>query len=376
MIVKYKHEIIIAVFLIVSIVVFYYLYGLILPFFIGLALAFGCLPLVKRIQRVVPNQALAVTTLLIGFGAILVLFLSFGVHLVVEDFERFNTSFHILAEENKEELDATEQQIRAYIGNVYDFSHFEKDAIQLSDSLSKNVNTESVSAAFGKIFSALSNNKEASSRPHYSFIGILFSSIGYFIIILYYIDYFVAIRANYFNGKMARNYQVVVDDFNQSFVQYFKLRTKIIALLSLLYLVAFLILDLPGTFLFVLLISLLSYIPYFQYLALIPIAMSCLVLSVETEEHFMLFYGIVIGVFILATMLEEMILYPMIIEENIGTNPVILMFGISIWTGLLGLQGTLLGIPLTILVIIYLKRFVFTSFEKVNALPGSIEEQE
>ena len=148
-------------------------------------------------------------------------------------------------------------------------------------------------------------------------------------------------------------------------MKYLKLRTKIILLLSLIYITTFIILDMPGMILITILIILLSYIPYLQYLALIPLSISCLVLSVEKDQSFLLFFGIVAGVFILASIIEELILNPRIMEKNIGMNPVIMVLALSIWSYLLGLPGTLIGIPMTSLLIIYFKRFLLKSYQEV-----------
>jgi predicted PurR-regulated permease PerM len=121
----------------------------------------------------------------------------------------------------------------------------------------------------------------------------------------------------------------------------------------------------PGMILITLLIVLLSYIPYLQYLALIPLAVGCLVLSVENEQSFLLLFGIVVGVFVSASLIEELVLTPWIMEKNIGMNPVIMVLALSVWGYLLGLPGTLIGIPMTSLLIIYIKRHIIPSYKEV-----------
>jgi predicted PurR-regulated permease PerM len=121
----------------------------------------------------------------------------------------------------------------------------------------------------------------------------------------------------------------------------------------------------PGMILITLLIVLLSYIPYLQYLALIPLAVGCLVLSVENEQSFLLLFGIVVGVFVSASLIEELVLTPWIMEKNIGMNTVIMVLALSVWGYLLGLPGTLIGIPMTSLLIIYIKRHIIPSYKEV-----------
>ncbi len=148
-------------------------------------------------------------------------------------------------------------------------------------------------------------------------------------------------------------------------MKYLKLRTKIVLLSSIVYIAAFIILDIPGMILITFFIIILSYIPYLQYLALIPLAIGCIVLSIENSQSFLLFFGIVSGVFVFVSVLEEIILNPQIMEKNIGMNPVIMVLSLSVWGHLLGLPGLLIGIPLTSLFIIYIKRYILPSYEKI-----------
>jgi predicted PurR-regulated permease PerM len=123
--------------------------------------------------------------------------------------------------------------------------------------------------------------------------------------------------------------------------------------------------DMPGLIIMIIIIILLSYIPYLQYLALIPLAVGCLVLSTEHSQSFLLYYGIVVGVFVLASVIEELLLNPKIMEKNIGINPVILILALSVWSYLFGIRGLIIGIPMTSLFILYFKRFVLTSYQEV-----------
>ena len=122
----------------------------------------------------------------------------------------------------------------------------------------------------------------------------------------------------------------------------------------------------PGALLFTFLILILSLIPYLQYLVLIPASVACLALSTESNQPFLFYFGIVVGTFILANLVEEFVLNPRIMEKNIGINPVIMVLSISVWTYVLGMPGLIIGLPLTSLCIIYLKRYVEPLILKLN----------
>lgn len=375
MIQKYKNEIILAALLISVSFAFYYLYGILFPFILGLLLASFANPIIIRIKKIVRNRNLATTIFLTIIVGIIFLFFTFLTQYINRDFKRLSKSFTVLASNNKDNLDKAGQKAKEYLGSIYDFDQLESKLKLQSDSVkydlqkidTSKLDTESIKGSLEEIISIFQNEDESDSdkKTGFSIVFMLFSTILYFILILYQFDYFAEIRRRYFSKKISSKFNIIVDDFNQSFVKYFKLRTKIVLLLSLIYITAFIIIDMPGLIIITIVIVLLSYIPYLQYIALIPLSIGCLVLSVENNQSFLLFFGIIAGVFIVASIIEELILNPWIMEKNIGMNPVVMILALSVWSYLFGLQGLLIGIPLTSILFIYLKRYFLTSYQEV-----------
>ncbi|CAI8415375.1 MAG: Uncharacterised protein [Flavobacterium sp. SCGC AAA160-P02] len=372
---KYNNVILVTLFLLCFSISFYYLYGIFLPFILGMLLAFSVYPAILRIQKIVKNRNLATTIFLAIKAGGLILFLIFCTRYINRDFKRLNQSFIQITKIDKEKLNKTAQKVNEYIADIYDFESLKKSLKYKSDSVIsglKNMDysqldTESIKSGFEKLTSVFHRQKKEAEtiQPSFSFTFIFFSTIGYFILILFHLDYFIKIREKYFGGKIKSIFHTIIDDFNKSFVKYFKLRTKIVLLLSPIYLVSFIILDMPGTILITLLIVLLSYISYLQYIALIPLSVGCLILSVENPHGFLFYFCIVLGIFILASIIEELILTPRIMEKNIGINPVIITLAISVWSYLLGIPGLLLAIPMTGLIIILFKQYFLHPYQEV-----------
>jgi len=372
---NYRNEIIIGVLMIGFSIAFYYLYGILLPFILGMLLAFSAQPIITRIQKIVKSKGLATSIFLAVNTVLIILFFVFFTNYINRDFKRLNQSFVFLTTKNQKNLNQTTQKVKEYINNLYDIDQVEVLLKHKSDSIInkiKNIDyseldTESIKTGFEKataIFRSKKINTEQ-LKPKFSFLFILCSTIGYFILILYQLDYFTRIRKKYFGGKIKSIFHTIIDDFNQSFVKYLKLKTKIILLLSLIYISTFIILDMPGTILISLLIILLSYISYLQYLALIPLSISCMVLSVENSQSFLFYFSIVIAVFIMASVIEEWLLKPRIMKDNTGINPVIIALALSIWTYLLGMPGGLIAIPMTGLMIIIFKQYFLKPYQEV-----------
>jgi predicted PurR-regulated permease PerM len=372
---KYKDQIILITGLIFFCLAFYYLNEVLLPFVLGLLLAFSVFPTISKLQRVIKSRNVANTVFLAIVGGIFITILVFFTQYINRDFKRLNNSFETLAAKNHDKLDKTAQQVKQYLGKVYDFDTLEKNLVSSSDSLknslkdidSSTLDTESIKAAFENVVAAFQTNDKSESEEK-SGLGLILTivyALFYFLLILYQYEYFYALHVKFFGGKIKSKANIILDDFNQSFVKYFKLRSKIVLILSLVYLSAFIIMDMPGVLILTIIIAILSYIPYLQYFALIPLSVSCIVLSVENDQSFLLLFGVVLGVFILASILEEAILTPWIMEKNIGMNPVIMILALSAWSYLFGLKGLLIGIPMTSLIIIYTKRYFLPAYQKV-----------
>ena len=372
---KYTDIILVASLLMGFSISFYYLYGIYLPFFLGIVLAFSVFPAIIKIQKLVKNRKLAITIFLAAKLSIIVLILIFCTRYVNRDFKRLNQSFIQLTKIDKEKLNKTTKKVNEYIADIYNFENIKKSLKHKSDSAVYNlknidytkIDTKSIKTGFKKITSIFQSEEIALKKtpPSFSFTFIAFSTIVYFVLILFHINYFIKIREKYFSGKIDSFFHIIIDDFNKSFVKYFRLKTKIIFILSPIYIIPFVILDMPGTILITLLIIFLSYVSYLQYIALIPLSIGCLILSLESPNSFIFYFLIVLGVFILASIVEKLILTPRIMEENIGINPVIITLSVSVWSYLLGTPGLLLSVPMTGLMIILFKQYFSNAYEDV-----------
>ncbi len=370
---NYISDILFWLFVILLLLATFYLQEILLPFFLGLLLALASKGSVLKIQKRIKNRNMSIviylSSIFISIALILFLFSAYINH----DAHRLQDAFKTFAQNNEEEIDEGTQKVADFIAQYYkpdeiksyvnqkkdsmlrlseegelDFSQLDFDAIKQS--------TESVFAFFQSPEEKMAEEENKGST---SFLVIFFTTIFYFIYILFYLDYFSERWEKYMLKKSKGIFKMMAEDLNSSFFKYFKLRSKIVLILMMAYLIGFSILGVPGAIIFALLAGILAYIPYLQYLTLFPLSLSCLILSMETQNNFFIFFGIVLGIFIAMSILEELLLTPKIMEANIGMNPVIMILAVSLWTYVLGLFGVLIAIPLTSLMMTYAKRIVF-----------------
>ena len=105
---------------------------MVIPFLIGIALAFKCLPVIVKISRLVGSRTLATALFLAGITATLVLSVLLLAEYINNDFNRLRNSFQVVASQNKYKLDATAEKISGYVskGKVYVRSCFWPDPLK------------------------------------------------------------------------------------------------------------------------------------------------------------------------------------------------------------------------------------------------------
>ena len=90
----------------------------------------------------------------------------------------------------------------------------------------------------------------------------------------------------------------------------------------------------------------------------------------------MLFFGIVLGVYALVSALEETVFFNRIMKSVSGMNPAITILAFSFWVYVLGgFVGTILALPLTQLVLIYLDRILEHQKEQLHPKTEQLEDE-
>ena len=69
-------------------------------------------------------------------------------------------------------------------------------------------------------------------------------------------------------------------------------------------------------------------------------------------------FGWVILAYIICQVIQDMVLIPTIMKNQMGLNPAIIFLSLSLWVYVLGFIGLIIGLPLTTLIISYYCEFV------------------
>ena len=350
----------IGILLVLSVVVWllYYLSAVLVPFFIALLLAYIMDPWVARVQKFVKNRVAAVMiTLVVVFAAVAGFFMITG-PMVAREVQHFA---RLMAE-----------QLPGWITLAQDTPWIHElltqaSAIDVQQYLTGENLMNVARKALPGFWQGLS-----------SVFGWLLGLIGVFTTIIYLIFILIDeedLKANWHTWippKYRDRVSGVAEDVERSMNLYFRGQLKIALILSVIYIIGFSLVGLPMALVLGLLAGMLSLIPYFALLSVLPVMLSAGLLALDRGGSF---WAPMIGalvVYAVAQGLEGLVLTPRIQGKNTGLRPEYILLALSVWGSLLGVVGMIIALPLTAVLISYYKRSVLGEVEAPLVEPSPV----
>lgn len=163
-------------------------------------------------------------------------------------------------------------------------------------------------------------------------------------------------------------------DLNDGMENYFRGQFTVAAIVGLLFALGFKIIGLPLGITIGLAIGVLNIVPYMQTFGIIPVVFLAYLKTFETGHTLLMQLLGPLIVFAIVQLTQDMFLVPKIMGKRMGLNPAVILLSLSIWGALLGVIGMIIALPITTLIISYYRRFVirgesFLNPVKVN--PGT-----
>ena len=121
--------------------------------------------------------------------------------------------------------------------------------------------------------------------------------------------------------------------------------------------IGFVIIDFPVAIGFGLFIGFLNLIPYLQIVSLLPMAFLALMKAANTGDNFWVVLLSALVVLCIVQAIQDLILIPRIMGKRMNLHPAVILLSLSVWGKLLGLLGMIVALPLTTLVVGYVKRY-------------------
>ena len=340
-----------------------YLSDVLLPFVIGLVVAYFLDPVTNRVQYVIKPRVLAALFTLVSITLAVFLLVRLMVPIVGNELADMGRTVSKMATDTE-----LAQAAKARLPeNVWE----EVNEILKRDDVKRYLTSD------GAVQMAKDTAKKLSPGVWSVLSGaanVLTFITGLLVIMLYVvfllIDYHnMATRwRDYLPPGMRDDVSGFVGEFIQATNRYFRSQALVSSSVAVLFAISFSIIDLPLAILMGVFLGLLNMVPYLQTVGIIP----CLFLAgLKALEHGDSFIGalvLVLLVFVVVQVIQETLLVPRIQGEALGLSPAIILLSISVWGKLLGFLGLILALPLTCLGLTYYRRYLLNSEKPRNSI--------
>lgn len=154
-------------------------------------------------------------------------------------------------------------------------------------------------------------------------------------------------------GVATKLWSDLVDGMNQ----YFRGQALVALCVGVLFSIGFLIIDFPAAIAFGMFIGILNLVPYLQTVSLVPMALLAMLKAANTGEDFWMIFLAALIVLAVVQIIQDLFLVPLIMGRRMNLHPAVILLSLSIFGHLLGLLGMIVALPVTTLILGYLKRY-------------------
>ena len=363
---KYKPYVIGGIALISILLLLFWVGQIVLPFVFAIFLAHLVNPFILKIQKKLKSRNLSITSFLLLVTALFVgIIFFFGDH-IIKDSKRMVSAVEVFTDEHKDDIKEIKNNVISFVDDVYESEMVQKQ-IEAVDTLAPKKKEKNVMAALESVYSFFEEpNKDLNKRKRvdWNWFLMLIYTLIYTSIILYTYEYFEGKFSKFCSTKLPTNSLIngIWEDFKRIVLTYFKQRAKVVFIGTTIFITAFSIIDLPGAIIIGIVTGLLTYAAPFHYLSLPLVGTGCWVLSIEHDNSFWLYFGILTVVYILVSVLEETLFFNKIMKSVNGMNPAIRLLSFTLWIFVFGgFVGTIVALPLTQIILISFNRIMSDS---------------
>ena len=324
-----------------------YLSPVLMPFVVGFILAYIIEPLVEWLQR---KAHIRVRSVAVVVALVIVIAVITGLCWLVIPYLI-------------DEFSVMSKQLAAYAKSSFNVPYI---PAEVNDFIQRYIDVEKINEIFSKQEWMDVINKAVSGA--WSVVGgtmsVILNIVSWFIVLLYMffilLDFNKLSRA--FKAAIPRKYRRmalrIFGDVADTMSRYFRGQAAVSFFVGVIFAIEFYIIGLPMAIAFGLFVGILNMVPYLQLISIPIAAFLCLVATAATGGSFWVMFGWVILAYLICQVIQDMVLIPTIMKNQMGLNPAIIFLSLSLWVYVLGFIGLIIGLPLTTLIISYYCEFV------------------
>jgi predicted PurR-regulated permease PerM len=342
---------------IIGLVVLWTFRGILLPFIVGIGLAYLLNPVVNMVERRGLNRGLSVAAVLLIVIAILVGIMGLVVPMVSQQvfglifrLPGYVTSLRTLANQWLPELNA-------WLG-AERVAQFEASITGWLNNLPALTATITGTVASGGL-------------TFISGLGIVIVTpvVAFYLLLDWrgMVDGFDSLLPLEHKNEI----RAIVKEIDRSMSGVIRGEGSVVLILMVYYTVALSLTGISFGLAIGLITGLISFVPFFGFLIGFVLSMVVATVQFWPEWPRILF---VLGVFVVGQFLEGNVLYPKLVGSSIGINPVWFMFSLLAFASLFGFVGFLLAVPLSAIAAV-LTRFAVQKYKQSQLYLGQNREQ-
>ena len=211
-------------------------------------------------------------------------------------------------------------------------------------------------------------------------VDVIYRLFGVFVTLLYMffilLDYerladewplYLPVRWRNLAGKLSKD---LTDGMNQ----YFRGQALVALCVGVLFSIGFVVIDFPIAIGFGIFIGVLNLVPYLQIISLAPMVFLSLLKAANTGDNFWVVFMSALAVLCIVQAVQDLLLVPYIMGRRMNLHPAVILLSLSVWGKLLGILGMIVALPLTTLLLGYLKRYHELNGEPVSGYENPIEK--
>lgn len=325
------------IFISITIVTFLY-FNTLLPFFIGLFIAYLLGPAVNFLEKKKVKRSIASSLILIIFFIFIYSFSFLVIPIIIEQTVKFLEKFPTLL--NKIELQIS--KISILINNNFlnvDYLDFLK----------------SINESLGSFFKTIISKLFFSSL---AIVNLLSFMIVTPIVAWYFLKDWKKIIF-FFNNNIPKQYQSIVKknikEVDEILAGFLRGQFLVSVILGMYYFIIFYIIGIDYSLFLGVFSGMFSLIPYFGIF--ISFILSAYISLLQFADTFFIFYIIII--FFIAFLFEGYFLSPKIVGEKLGLHPLAILYSVFLFGSLLGFIGIFFAIPFASIIFLYYRKILF-----------------
>ena len=324
-----------------------YLSPVLIPFVVGFILAYLIEPLVEWLQRKahIKTRAIAVVLALVIVIAVITGLCWLIIPYLIDEFGEMSKQLAAYAKSSLR-IPYVPAEINEFIQRYIDLE-------KINEMFSKQQWMEIINKAVSGAWSVVGGT-----------MSVIFNILSWFIVLLYM--FFILLDFN----KLSRAFKAAIphkyrrmslrifNDVADTMRRYFRGQAAVSFFVGVIFAIEFYLIGLPMASAFGMFVGLLNMVPYLQLISIPIAAFLCLVATAATGASFWVMFAWVIVAYIICQVIQDMVLIPTIMKNQMGLNPAIIFLSLSLWVYVLGFIGLIIGLPLTTLIISYYCEYV------------------